>query len=101
MEIPGLGEVAKNVQSDWYYSQPIAVPMFGARSVGSVLQGYDDDERTDDFRIAIAGTLAARLTRQRTVGHLEALREQGHLQFALGEHGIQLVLKNGQKVNSR
>jgi hypothetical protein len=58
MEIPGLGEVTKSEDYGLYYSQPLAVPMFGGKQCQIVLEGYDEDERKDEFHIAIANFLS-------------------------------------------
>ena len=59
MQVPGLGEVTKDEQLDWYYSQPISVPMFGGKKCRIVLEAYDEDERKEDFHIAIANFLSS------------------------------------------
>jgi hypothetical protein len=59
MDVPGLGEVTKDEDTGWHYSQPIAVPMFGGKRCRIVLEGYDGDERKDDFRVAIANFLSS------------------------------------------
>jgi len=58
MEVPGLGEVTKDAQFGWYSSKPIAVAMFGGKRCRIVLEGYDDDERKEDFHVAIANFLS-------------------------------------------
>jgi hypothetical protein len=58
MEIPGLGEVTKDEQFGWYYSKPMPVPMFGGKQCRIVLEGYDEDERKEDFHVAIANFLS-------------------------------------------
>jgi hypothetical protein len=58
MEVPGLGEVTKDAQFGWYYSKPIPVPMFGGKQCRIVLHGYDEDERKEDFHVAVANFLS-------------------------------------------
>jgi hypothetical protein len=58
MKIPGLGEVTKDEESGWYYSKPIPVPMFGGKRCRIVLEGYDEDERKEEFHAAIANFLS-------------------------------------------
>lgn len=58
MEVPGLGEVAKDEQFGWYYSKPIPVAMFGGKQCRIVLEGYDEDECKEDFHVAIANFLS-------------------------------------------
>jgi hypothetical protein len=58
MEVPGLGEVAKDEQFGCYYSKPVPVPMFGGKECRIVLEGYDEDERKEDFQVAIANLLS-------------------------------------------
>jgi|YNPBryBLVA2012_1023415.scaffolds.fasta_scaffold03980_6 hypothetical protein len=56
MEIPGLGIVTKDAQFDWYYSEPIPVPVLGAKPCRIVVAGYDEDPRKDDFHKAMIGS---------------------------------------------
>jgi hypothetical protein len=58
MEVPSLGEVTMDEESGWYYSQPLSVPMFGGRQCRIVLEGYGEDERKEDFHVAIANFLS-------------------------------------------
>jgi len=58
MEVLGLGEVTKDEELGWYYSKPIPVPMFGGKACRIVLEGYDEDERKEDFHVAIANFLS-------------------------------------------
>ena len=58
MKVPGLGEVTLDGQFGWYYSKPIAVPMLGGKMCRMVLEGYDEDERKEEFHVAIANFLA-------------------------------------------
>ncbi len=57
MQVPGLGDVTKDARFGWYYSQPIAVPMFGGKLCRIVLEGYDD-ERKEEFHAADANFLS-------------------------------------------
>jgi len=67
VEIPGLDELRRMSSRIGITASRVAVPMFGGKLCRIVLEGYDEDDRADDFRIAIAGTLAARLTRSELV----------------------------------
>jgi hypothetical protein len=58
MDVPGLGEVTKDEQFGWYYSEPISISMLGDKECRIVLDGYEEDERKEDFHIAIANFLA-------------------------------------------
>jgi hypothetical protein len=53
-----LGEVTLNKDLGWYYSNPIAVPMFRGKLCRIVLEGYDSDDRKEDFHVAIANFLS-------------------------------------------
>jgi Domain of unknown function (DUF6985) len=144
MEVPSLGEVTKDDRFGWYYSKPIPVPMFGGKQCRIVLERYDEDERKEDFHVAIANFLSGSPTVLREAD--EALfryykdfeewwleddnqpikpadawqhvrlgsepivcrRPYGdkgiYISVECGcdweeEHGLQLVLKNGLKVN--
>jgi hypothetical protein len=145
MEIPCLGKVTKDKEFGLYYSKPIAVPMFGGKQCQIALEGYDEDERKEDFHAAIANFLASNSAVLREADEPlfryykdfeEYWLEEGNLQIKsaeelwqhieLGskaivtrrsrgdkgvyitiecgcdwedEHGLQLVLKNGLKVN--
>src|SRR5438094_8060132 len=57
MEVPGLGEVTKDERFGWYYSKPIPVPMFGGKQCRIVLEGYDEDDRKEDFHVAVTNFL--------------------------------------------
>lgn len=144
MEVPGLGEMTKDEDLGWYFSQPIAVPMFGGKPCRIVLDGYDDDDRKDNFHVAIANFLsggpgvlreadeplfryyrdfeewwleddkpaiksADQLWRHVRLGSEPVVKRRKYGDKAVyvsvecgcdwePEHGLQLVLKNGQKV---
>lgn len=57
MNIPGLGEVTKDAQFDWYYSEPINLPLLSGHECKIVIEGYDEDQRPEDFHAAIANLL--------------------------------------------
>jgi len=145
MEVPILGKVTKDEQFGWYYSQPLPVPMFGGLPCRIVLEGYDEDERKDEFHVAIANFLsgapavlreadkplfryykdfeewwledgkppiksADELWRHVRLGAepMVTRRPKGDKAIYISvececdweeEHGLQLVLKNGLKVN--
>jgi hypothetical protein len=58
MEVPGLGDVTKDERFGLYYSKPIPVQMFGGKQCRIVLEGYDEDERKEEFHVAIANFLS-------------------------------------------
>lgn len=145
MEVPGLGEMTKDKELGWYYSKPIPVPMFGGKQCRIVLQGYDEDERKEEFHVAIANFLSGSPAVLREADeplfryykdfekwwledHKKPIKSANELwkHVRLGsepmvtrrsygdkgvyisvecgcdweqEHGLQLVLKNGLKVN--
>jgi hypothetical protein len=72
MEVPGLGEATKDKQFGWYYSKPMPVSMFGGKECRIVLEGYDEDDRKDEFHAAIANFLS---------GTPEVLREADEALF--------------------
>jgi hypothetical protein len=53
MQIPGLGPVVEDAEPGWYRSEPLAVPVLGGALRHIVLDGYDDDQRQEDFHEAI------------------------------------------------
>lgn len=53
MDIPGLGPVTKDVEFDWYYSEPMVIPVLGEQPSRLVVEGYDEDPHKDDFHTAI------------------------------------------------
>ncbi|MGO3892629.1 MAG: DUF6985 domain-containing protein [Paenalcaligenes sp.] len=59
MDIPGLGVVEKDDSTDWYFSDPIAIPVLGGQECEVVLEEYDEDECQADFHTAIANFLTA------------------------------------------
>ena len=59
MEVPGLGEVTKDERFGSYYSKPIPVPMFRGKECRIVLEGYEEDNRKEDFHVAIGNFLSA------------------------------------------
>ena len=145
MYIPILGEVEKGENLDWYYSQPVAVPILDGQQCEIILEGYDEDGHKEDFHTAIANFLAGSPDVLREADeHLflyykdfeDFWLEDGyppinsadklwqHVQFGFNpvvtrrpygdkriyisiecncdwepEHGLQIVLKNGLKVN--
>ncbi len=59
MEIPGIGPVTKDDELDWYYSEPIAIPVLGGKMCCVVVEAYDDDQAKEEFHTAITNFLAA------------------------------------------
>jgi hypothetical protein len=58
MEIPGLGTVTKDTQLDWYYSEPMPVPVLGGKACRIVVGGeYDEDPNKGDYHRAISNFL--------------------------------------------
>jgi hypothetical protein len=53
MEIPGLGQVVEDAELGWYRSAPIVVPVLGGALCHIVIDGYNDDQRKEDFHEAI------------------------------------------------
>jgi len=145
MDVPGLRDMTKDEQFGWYYGSPIPVPMFGGKQCRIVLDGYDEDERKEDFQVAIANFLSGSPAVLREVDeplfryykdfedwwleddtqpinsadelwqHVQlgsepmvSRRPRGDKGVYISvececdwedEHGLQLVLKNGAKVN--
>ena len=58
MEIPGLGLVKKDTELDWYYSEPMAIPVLGQNMNRIAVEAYDHDSNKDDFHVAIANFLS-------------------------------------------
>src|SRR5262245_66684675 len=58
MEIPGIGEVTKDNEFGWYYSEGIAVKVLGGQMCRIVVKRYDEDENKEDFHKAIRNFLA-------------------------------------------
>jgi hypothetical protein len=59
MDIPGLGAVEKDEDTGWYFSDPVVVAVLGGEECEIVLEGYDEDERKEDFHAVIANFLTA------------------------------------------
>jgi uncharacterized protein DUF6985 len=57
MNIPCLGNVVKDEKFGSYYSQSLRLPLLNDKECRIVVEGYDDDERTDDFHVAIRNLL--------------------------------------------
>lgn len=57
MEIPGFGEFTKDDSFGWYYSKQISVSMFGGIHCRIVLDGYDEDEKKEEYHVAIVNFL--------------------------------------------
>lgn len=58
MNIPGLGKVTKDNESDWYYSEPVSVPVLGGKKCKIVIEGYDEDVAKEEFHAAIQNFLS-------------------------------------------
>jgi hypothetical protein len=144
MNIPLLGEVTKDTEYDWYYSEPIPAPVLGGQACRIVIQGYDEDPKKDDFHAAIANFLSIdpsvlKAAETHIFDYYQECREAcaeelveigspsdvwRHVDLAdeamvsrrahgdqgiyisldchcdwEEEHGLQIVFKNGQKVN--
>src|SRR5262245_9449856 len=58
MEIAGIGKVTKDSKFDWYYSEPISVPVLGGKTCRIIVQGYDEDQHREEYHAAIANFLS-------------------------------------------
>ncbi len=58
MNIPGLGEMTKHPELDWYYSKPLTVPVLGGKTCRIIVEAYGDDPNPTDFHTAIANFLS-------------------------------------------
>jgi hypothetical protein len=58
MEVPGLGEVNDDNSGGELCSKPLPVAMFGGMPCRIVLEGYEEDDRQDEFHVAIANFLS-------------------------------------------
>ena len=58
MEIPYIGKVTKDKELDWYYSQPIRVPILGDQMCQIIVERYDEDSNQDEFHAAIKNFLS-------------------------------------------
>jgi hypothetical protein len=58
MNIPGLGNVTKGERFDGYYSRPLQLPLLNGKECRIVVEGYEEDDRPQDFHVAIANLLA-------------------------------------------
>ncbi|MEV8371693.1 hypothetical protein AB0P21_03100 [Kribbella sp. NPDC056861] len=58
MEIPGLGVVAEDDAFEGYRSGAVGVPVLGGIDCEFIVQGYDEDDRPEDFHTAIRDFLA-------------------------------------------
>ncbi len=59
MNVPGLGDVTKDSRFGWLYSRELPIAVLGGHVCRVVLDGYDEDDRKQDFHEAIANFLAA------------------------------------------
>lgn len=59
MQIPGLGAVTKDESLGWYYSAPIRLDLFNGEECQVVVEGYEDDEASEEFDEAIANLLSS------------------------------------------
>jgi hypothetical protein len=58
MDIPGLGNVTKDLESNSYYSAPLPIGVLSGHHCSIQLDGYDDDVNPGDFHVAIANFLS-------------------------------------------
>lgn len=83
MEIPGLGAVIEDEAFEGFRSKAIAVAALGGIECEFLVEGYDDDERPEDFHAAIRAFLgldASALTAARPAiyeYYLDVRRELG------------------------
>ncbi|WP_416136231.1 DUF6985 domain-containing protein [Aquabacterium sp. A7-Y] len=59
MNIPGLGEVSKDEQLGWYYSEPKYLALLKGELGRVVIDGYDEDEAPQQYHVAIANLLSS------------------------------------------
>lgn len=59
MQIPGLGNVTRDPQLNWYASEPVAVPVLGGISCRIMVEDYDDDPDKEAIHAAIERFLSA------------------------------------------
>jgi hypothetical protein len=59
MNIPGLNEVKKDERFGWYSSKPLSLKLLKGKECCIVIEGYDEDDRKEDFHSTIASLLAA------------------------------------------
>jgi hypothetical protein len=52
MNIPGLGEFEKDDDLGWHFGPSVALPVLGGQKCRIVFDGYDGDERPEDFHAA-------------------------------------------------
>lgn len=73
MEIPGVGKLTQDSEyEDWYHSESVAVPVLDGQTCHITVVGYGEDDKKEDFHVAIANFLAL---------SPEALREVDQLLF--------------------
>ena len=53
MHIPGIGPLTKDDRFEWYYSEPMVIPVLGEQPSRFILDGYDEDPNREDFHSAI------------------------------------------------
>ncbi|KRC21707.1 hypothetical protein [Acidovorax sp. Root219] len=70
MNIPGIGEFTPDEDVGGYASEPIEVPMLGNQECTIFLEGYDDDDKPEEFLAAVRKLLAA------DVSVLEAVQQE-------------------------
>ncbi len=58
MDIPGLGTVTKDLESNSYYSEPLPISALSGHHCSIQIDGYDDDVNPEDFHSAIANFLS-------------------------------------------
>ncbi|MFI0450171.1 DUF6985 domain-containing protein [Actinomadura sp. 6N118] len=58
MQIPGFGQVVKDIDLGWYQSEPVPVPALGGVLCRVIVDGYDEDPAPEDFHAAIRAFLA-------------------------------------------
>lgn len=59
IEIPGLGVLKLEREYGWYNSEPMPVGVMGESEFSFSVEGYESDDRKEDFDTAIANFLAA------------------------------------------
>lgn len=58
MEVPGLGDLTKDEEYNWWHSEPIPVKALGGLFCTITLEDYEDDPEKEDFHTAIKNFLS-------------------------------------------
>ena len=58
MEIPPIGKATKDKERDWYYSEPMLMPVLGNQMCQIIVECYDEDSNQEEFHTAIKNFLS-------------------------------------------